>query len=189
MKKTKPINEEELKVPAYLRKRKIYNASRQKLILTALDRKDAGLQPNSKVATAPAKKSPARRTRRKLGISPRAPRLEHEDGFDEPIIGTESLPVQKSEPAALPLKPKKLKQVGEVTDFLDNINVAIILLNQKGVKKGDTLLIEGDEFIFTQSIDEMQIDRKDVTKAKKGSHIGLKVKFPAEVDGKVYVIS
>ena len=77
-------------------------------------------------------------------------------------------------------------QVGHTTHYMENIDVAIILLDQKGVKKGDTLLIEGDDFIATQPIEEMQIDRKPVTKAKKGSHIGLKVKFPAKVNGKVY---
>lgn len=77
-------------------------------------------------------------------------------------------------------------QVGDVTHYMSNIDVAIILLNQKGVKKGDILLIEGPDFIATQPIEEMQIDRKPVTKAKKGDHIGLKVKFEARINGKVF---
>lgn len=161
MKKIKPIDEEELKVPAYMRKRAITSHARQKLILTALDRKEAGVKPGSTRATAPIKR------RRTVQRSTPAPAPE----------------------ANVPLKPKKLMQVGEVTHYMDNIDVAIILLNQKGVKKGDVLLIEGPGFIATQPIEEMQIDRKPVTKAKKGDHIGLKVKFEAEVGGKVFKLS
>lgn len=165
MKKIKPINEEELKIPAYMRKRSITSHSRQKLLLTALDRKDAGVKPNSSRATAPIKQRV---------ISP------------QPVRTTTSPASTKT---ALPLTPKKLMQVGEVTHYMNNIDVAIILLNQKGVKKGDILLIEGPDFIATQPVEEMQIDRKPVIKAKKGDHIGLKVQFEAEVGGKVFKLN
>ena len=161
-KKIKPINEEELRIPAYMRKKAITSQSRQQLILTALDRKEAHLKPNSKVSTA-----------RKVSQTPRT-------------IQPAPVPVQPAAEAELPIKQKKLMQVGHTTHYMENIDVAIILLDQKKKKKGDTLLIEGDDFIATQPIEEMQIDRKPVTKAKKGSHIGLKVKFPAKVNGKVY---
>lgn len=163
-KKIKPIDEEELKVPAYLRKRGITSHARQKLLLTALDRKEAGVKPNSKRATAPLK-------RRQITPQPE-PRAQSQP--------------QAQPQENLPLKPKKLMQVGETTHYIENINVAIIMLNQKGVKVGDTLLIEGEEYIFTQPIEEMQIERKPVKRAKKGAHIGLKVAFEAAVDGKVY---
>ena len=164
-KKIKPINEEELKIPAYMRKKAITSQSRQQLILTALDRKEARLKPNSRVATA-----------RKVSPTPRT------------IERTPAPAPMPSATAEGPVAPKKLMQVGHTTHYMEKIEVAIILLDHKGVKKGDTLLIEGDDFIATQPIEEMQIDRKPVTKAKKGSHIGLKVKFPAKVDGKVYKI-
>lgn len=166
-KKIKPINEEELKIPAYMRKKAITSQSRQQLILTALDRKEAKLKPNSKVSTA----------RKRVSQTPRTIQR-----------ASTSTPAQapKTTEVELPIKPKKLMQVGHTTHYMEKIDVAIILLDKRGVRKGDILLIEGDNFVATQPIDEMQIDRKPVARAKKGSHIGLKVKFPAKVNGRVY---
>ena len=76
---------------------------------------------------------------------------------------------------------------GETTHYLDKIDVAIIMTS-RALKVGDTLLIEGEECIFTQQIDEMQIDRKPVKRAKKGAHIGLKTTFEAKINGKVYKV-
>lgn len=171
MKSLKPINEEELKKPAFMRKRAITSHARQQLILTALDRKEAGLKPNSKVATA----------RKKYTATP--PRSIAEESH------TSAQTADSLQQAALSLKPKKIARAGEVTHYLDNISVAIILLDGGGVKTGDTLLIEGNDYIFTQPAEEMQIDRKPVKRAKKGSHIGLKVAFEAKVNGKVYKLN
>jgi hypothetical protein len=52
-----PIDPDTLKIPAYLRKTAIYNQAKQQLILTALDRKQAGLPPGSKKPTAKIKKT------------------------------------------------------------------------------------------------------------------------------------
>ena len=54
------------------------------------------------------------------------------------------------------------------------------------LKIGDLLVIEGEEELFIQEVEEMQIDRSPVTKAKKGAHIGLKVSRAAKVNGFVY---
>jgi len=143
-----------------MRKRAISSNARQQLILTALDRKDAGLKPNSRVATAPKK-----------------------------LIHTRPRPEPPMPLVHIPSIPQKLMLAGHTTHYLDNISVAIILLEKTGIKNGDTLVIEGDNCIFTQPVDEMQIDRNPVTKAKKGSHVGLKVAFAASVNGKVYKLS
>jgi hypothetical protein len=49
------LDPDTLKIPAFLRNKTLVSQSRQKLILTALDRKDAGLSPHSKKALAPVK--------------------------------------------------------------------------------------------------------------------------------------
>ena len=56
-------DEETLKIPAFMRNKAIVSQAKQKLILTALDRKEAGLSVYSKKATAPIKK-PSRIRRR-----------------------------------------------------------------------------------------------------------------------------
>lgn len=156
-----PIDPDTLRIPAYQRKTAIVSKAKQKLIMTALDRKEAGLPPGSKQPLAP---------RRPISKTPR--RIERKI---------------ERQPVDLPVRPKKIKQIGETTHYLDKINVAIIMLS-KGVKIGDILLIEGPDYVFSQPIEEMQIERKDVQRAKKGSYIGLKVAYEAEVDGKVYKI-
>ncbi len=83
--------------------------------------------------------------------------------------------------------PQKFPYAGETTHYLGNINVAIIK-TAVPLKIGDVLLIEGDGCLFTQTVTEMQIDRKPVKRAKKGSHIGLKVAGETAVNGIVYLL-
>lgn len=60
-------DEETLKIPAFMRNKAIVSQAKQKLILTALDRKEAGLSVYSKKATAPVRK-PSRLRRRFTGV-------------------------------------------------------------------------------------------------------------------------
>lgn len=158
---------ETLKIPAYMRNKAIVKRDRQKLLWTAWDRREAGVDPGSKQATG--------RIRRKLSDTPKK-------------INRKKPPeILKSREIidSFNLKPKKLSCIGETTHYLEKINVAIIKINSP-LKTGEILLIEGDEYLFVQPVEEMQIDRKPVNRAKKGSHIGLKVAFEAEVNGSVY---
>lgn len=190
-----------LKIPAYLRNKAITSNSRQRLLWTAWDRKEAGAPPNSK---------------RKTGRVRAQTRAKQSAVITEDSVGQEYIPRSVSELDALhtrarlratphphespimevaeqkvkqlfPSNPRKYMPVGETTDYLEKINVAIILLNST-IKEGDILLIEGRGFLFTQPVSEMQIDRKPVSKAKKGSHIGLKVSYPAMKGGSVYKV-
>jgi len=186
------LDPETLKIPAYMRKKMIVSQSRQKLILTALDRKDAGLKHDSTKALAPPKKQLSS-TPRNIGrytstagyaaqtarlTPPRAQSFRsaasvRQDADNQLSFGSANAPFAK---------------IGEVTHYLEKIGVAIIMLSSS-LKTGDSILIEGDDEIFPQVVEEMQIDRKPVKKAKSGSHIGLKVGFPAAVNGKVYLSS
>jgi len=66
------------------------------------------------------------------------------------------------------------KLIGKVTHYFTNIGVAVIELEDK-LKVGDEISIEGATTNFTQKIDSMQIEHKNVKEAKKGDSIGLKV--------------
>ena len=166
---------EKLKIPAYMRNKVIVKQARQKLLWTAWDRKEAGAKPNSAQVTGKLSKTP-----RTISSSPKTQKKA--TTFENPLLDA---PAELVSIDPVSVKPKKLALVGEVTHYLDNISVAIIKTT-KPLKQDDILLIEGDDFLFTQPIDEMQIDRKPVKRAKKGSHIGLKVAFEAEVNGSVY---
>ena len=68
------------------------------------------------------------------------------------------------------------KPIGKIIHYFDKIKVAVIQFTAP-VKEGDEIRIEGGEATdFTQSIESMQTDHKEVKKAKKGDEVGLKVK-------------
>lgn len=156
---TQPNDPDTLKIPAYLRKKTIVSQAKQKLILTALDRKEAGLSHTSQKALAPVKIS---RTK-DLSTTPRS--------FN-------------SKPSAS-ISPQKFQNIGTITHYLEKIGVAIIQLSTK-LKQGDLILIEGDGYFFLQSVEEMQINRQPVKKAKAGDDIGLKVAFQTKTGTFVY---
>ena len=67
------------------------------------------------------------------------------------------------------------KLIGKITHYFGKISVAVVELTDK-VSVGDTISIEGPSTNFTQKIESMQIENKNIEKAKKGDSIGLKVK-------------
>ena len=68
----------------------------------------------------------------------------------------------------------KEKEIGVITNYFKNVNAASIRLSAS-LKKGDKIKIVGGEKGFEMTIDSMQINRKDIEKAKKGDEIGLLV--------------
>ena len=68
-----------------------------------------------------------------------------------------------------------LKEVGKVIGFYANISVAAIDLTG-ALAVGDTIVIKGHTTNFEQKVDSMQIEHKEVEKAKKGDPIAIKVK-------------
>ncbi len=66
------------------------------------------------------------------------------------------------------------KQIGKITHFFGGISVAVMELSDK-IKVGDEIHIKGAMTDFTQKVDSMQIEHKEVKEAKKGQSIGLKV--------------
>jgi putative protease len=69
------------------------------------------------------------------------------------------------------------KPVGKITHYYDKIGVAVVELD-KALKVGNTIKIVKGDTEFTQAVDSMQIDRKEVKSAKKGDSIGLKIDQP-----------
>nr|MCK4929588.1 hypothetical protein [Nanoarchaeota archaeon] len=79
------------------------------------------------------------------------------------------------------------REVGAVAHYYTNIGVAVIELTDT-LKVGDTIHIKGATSDFTQKIESMQIEHKNVEEAKKGESIGLKVKEHAREHDKVFVV-
>jgi translation elongation factor EF-1alpha len=67
------------------------------------------------------------------------------------------------------------KKVGEVIKFFGKIGVAAIRL-EGSLKVGDQIHFTGHTTDFSQAVDSMQIENKDVQEAGPGADIGVKVK-------------
>ncbi len=81
----------------------------------------------------------------------------------------------------------KEKKIGEVSTFFSHVGVAAIKLSGK-LKTGDKIHIKGHTTDFEQKVESMQIEKKKVAEAKKGDHIGIKVKEKVRPSDKVFLI-
>tara|TARA_Y100000031_G_C8008600_1_gene287026 strand:- start:286 stop:543 length:258 start_codon:yes stop_codon:yes gene_type:complete len=80
------------------------------------------------------------------------------------------------------------QEIGVVDHFFDKISVGIIELS--GVLKvGDTIHIKGKQADFSQSVESMRIEFDNVTEAKEGDKVGIKVNQPIRANDKVYKVT
>ena len=79
------------------------------------------------------------------------------------------------------------KEVGKVSTYFSHVGVAAIKLSGK-LKVGDTVHFAGHTTDFEQEVKSMQIENKEITQAKKGDHIGIKVKEKVRPHDKVFLI-
>ena len=81
---------------------------------------------------------------------------------------------EKSKPKKSAKKESAVKQIGEVSNYFEQVGVAAIKLDA-GLKVGDKIRISGGEVDFEQNVESMQIQHEKVQKAKKGDDIGIKI--------------
>ena len=79
----------------------------------------------------------------------------------------------------------KEKAVGKVIHYYTNLGVAAIELKGE-LNAGDEIHITGHTSDFKQNVDSMQLDHKEVEKAKKGDSIGIKITEHARENDTVY---
>lgn len=80
-----------------------------------------------------------------------------------------------------------MKKIGEITHYFSKIGVAIIQL-RGALSIGEKILIKGTTTHIEQDVTSMQIEQKDIIKAKRGQNIGLKVDGKVRKKDKVYRI-
>ena len=98
-------------------------------------------------------------------------------------------PVAKSKKKPVLKKAPKIEGtlIGTVTHYFPHVQAAVIKL--KGpLTMGETLKIKGHTTDFTQVITSMQIDRVDISSAKKGDEIGLQVSSRVRQGDKAYKV-
>ncbi len=97
-------------------------------------------------------------------------------------------PAKKAAPKnTKPAAPKmpKGKKIGVVTHFYGNISVGIVKFS-KPVSKGAMVAFHGATTSFSQVIDSMQLDHKEIEVAPAGQEVGMKVKNKVREGDVVY---
>ncbi len=177
------IDPDKIRIPAFLRKKAIVRQAKQQLILTALDRKLAGLDVHSKKPLAPIvrKSSSFAEGRLRLG------RTKNELKNESPTQVNMSLRSDQKTISIATGDHLLIVPIGTVIDYYEKIQVAIIRLKE-ALRIGDVIQIAAKNFLFQQPVDSMQINRKPVKMAKKSAEIGLKVLSQPQVNGTVYKV-
>jgi hypothetical protein len=84
-------------------------------------------------------------------------------------------------------KGSATKPIGVVSNYFEHISVAAIKLDAP-IKIGDKLRFVGGDTDFEQQVTSMQIQHKQVTSAKKGDEIGMKVNDKVRKDYKIFKV-
>ena len=79
------------------------------------------------------------------------------------------------------------REIGKITHYYSHLSVGIIELSDF-VKTGNRIRIKGVTTDFTQNTDSMQIEHRNVSEAKKGDLIGIKVADKVHPHDKVYKV-
>jgi len=78
--------------------------------------------------------------------------------------------------------------IGEVTHYYSKIGVAIVKFF-KTVPVGTRVKFHGATTDFEQTISSMQFDHREVSEAKKGEEVGIKVDFKVREGDKIFEIN
>lgn len=77
--------------------------------------------------------------------------------------------------------------MGQVTHYYDKLGVAVVDLTA-ALAIGDQIKIAKDNQTIEQKVESIQVDHKQIDKAKKGDSVGLKVAQPVTNKAIVYKV-
>lgn len=78
-------------------------------------------------------------------------------------------------------------KIGEIIHYYNKIGVAVIKVLST-IKVGDRIKISGHDHEFEQEIVSMQVEHQNISTAKKGDDVGMKVDQPAKDGDEVYKV-
>ena len=79
------------------------------------------------------------------------------------------------------------KVLGEVSNYFDHVGVAAIKL-EGSLKVGDEIHIVGGDVHDNEKVISMQIHGKNISSAKKGDEVGIKVSHKLRKGYKIYKV-
>ena len=78
--------------------------------------------------------------------------------------------------------------IGTISDFFARLSVAAVALSVP-LKVGGTIHIKGHTTDIIMTVDSMQIDNTNVTEAKPGDAIGIKIPDRARKGDSVFIVT
>ncbi|MBU3958951.1 MAG: translation elongation factor-like protein [Candidatus Omnitrophica bacterium] len=79
------------------------------------------------------------------------------------------------------------REIGSINHYYNHLSVGIIQLSDT-LKLGDTIHIKGHTSDFTQVVDSMQVEHNNVTEAKAGDLVGVKITQKVNPKDKVFKV-
>jgi len=80
------------------------------------------------------------------------------------------------------------KLIGKITHYFSNIDVGVIDLSAPLAEGDEIRIVGGEATDFNQKVDSIQVNHKEVKKAKKGDSVGLKVSEKVREGYSVYKV-
>ena len=68
------------------------------------------------------------------------------------------------------------EKVGTVTGYYAKIGVAVVHLTDGALRVGDQIRIRGHTTDFTQAVESIQVEHREIEHADRGSEVALKVR-------------
>ena len=81
----------------------------------------------------------------------------------------------------------KEERVGTVSNYYKKIGVAAVTL-EGDLAVGDTIHIKGNSTDFSQKVESIQIEHKNIEQAKKGDDVGIRVKEYTRVHDVIFKV-
>jgi putative protease len=78
--------------------------------------------------------------------------------------------------------------IGRITHYYSHLGVGIIELSEGELKLGDTIHIKGTHTDFTQTVDSIQVEHQNVSRAEKGKTVGIKVQEKVREHDQVFAV-
>lgn len=138
------------------------------------------LKAKPKVKNKPVVKKPIPKTKPKNKPDKPATKLK----VKKPAQKRASVAIVAKRVVPPPKKPET--KMGEVTHYYAQIGVAVIQVDQKPIRMGDTIHVRGHTSDFTQTIESMEVEHESVLQATAGVLFGMKVIQHVRVGDSVY---
>lgn len=159
----------DLNIPAYQRKRSLAAKAKKKPSFEIAIKKRSKSRKVSKLLLNDLETE-------EISIKPKTKILPSDEIFSNPLDFEENKQYLR-----------EMETCGICEGYFDKIEVAIIKVSSP-IHVGDKIIFEKEDGLFEQEVISMQLNRKDISLAKTGTDIGIKVLSAPKAGTKVYKI-